>query len=169
VERAGGEPTSSPPDDAIATHGSPVWRARADFLFMAQIEDADGSGITHEQLWGRQVGSHRFQVCCIPYFLYAVALGDTVETDDDLLLRRVVKRRGRWVFRARIEHSDAAAHERVHGDLRKLGALTEWRTSRIAAIDAKGPKAAQRVADYLQREADRGALIYETGQQPDQG
>jgi hypothetical protein len=34
-----------------------------------------------EQLWARQVGDRRFEICCIPFFVYDMALGDVVETD----------------------------------------------------------------------------------------
>jgi hypothetical protein len=42
-------------------------------------------------LWARQVGDRRFEICCIPFFLYDVALGDVVETDENYSLVRVVR------------------------------------------------------------------------------
>jgi hypothetical protein len=45
-----------------------------------------GTKVTTEQLWARQVGDRHFELCCIPYFVYDLALGDVVEIDADYRL-----------------------------------------------------------------------------------
>lgn len=61
----------------FALHREPVWRERANYIINAPIGD---SAHTHtEQLWVRQdMASRLYEICCIPFFLYDVALGDLV-------------------------------------------------------------------------------------------
>jgi hypothetical protein len=54
-----------------AQHLAPVWRERADFILGAIVED----GIS-EQLWARKVDDLQFEVCCIPFWVYNISLGD---------------------------------------------------------------------------------------------
>ncbi len=48
---------------------------------------------------GTSAGETEFTICCIPFFVYDIALGDTVGTDDSSTVRKVVKRSGRHVAR----------------------------------------------------------------------
>src|SRR5947209_2116831 len=61
-----------------AVHSEPVWRDRSNFIIAAEV--LGGGDTRTEQLWARQVDEHRFEVCCIPFFVYDVALGDVVVT-----------------------------------------------------------------------------------------
>lgn len=80
-----------------AVHQEPVWRDRSNFVIAAAVP---GGGDTEtEQLWGRQIDERRFEICCIPFFVYDLALGDVVETDGDYIVERVVEPSGRYVFR----------------------------------------------------------------------
>src|SRR5947199_5228528 len=85
-------PDSAPKD---ATHSEPVWRERADFIIGARLPEHGRS----EQLWAKKLSKNRYEICCIPFFLYDLALGDIVETNDDHDLVGVVQRSGRFVFR----------------------------------------------------------------------
>ena len=77
-------------------HQDPVWRERSNFITAAPIPD--GGDIETEQLWARK-DDDGLEICCIPFFVYDLALGDVVETDDDYLVRQVVRQSGRFVFR----------------------------------------------------------------------
>ncbi len=76
-------------------HSEPVWRDRSNFIIGAPLAE---EGRT-EQLWARQVGDRRFEICCIPFFVDDAALGDVVETDATFDLMRAVEPSGRYVFR----------------------------------------------------------------------
>ena len=52
------------------------------------------AGVTTEQLWARRVDDEHHEICCIPFFVYDLALGDTVEVDADHLVTRVVEPSG---------------------------------------------------------------------------
>jgi hypothetical protein len=77
--------------ERFSTHKEPVWRGRANFIINAKLPE-DGR---FEQLWVRKVAEDAFELCCIPFFLYDVALGDVVQTRESggrkYMLARVVK------------------------------------------------------------------------------
>ena len=74
------------------THSEPIWRDQANYLLMAEI---DGD---LEQLWVRKITETTFMICCVPLFIYNVALGDIVEAVDNQVTR-VVEPSGRYVLR----------------------------------------------------------------------
>jgi hypothetical protein len=83
------------PKRVNAVHEGPVWRDRANFIVGAPLSEEGRA----EQLWARQLGGERFEICCIPFFVYDLALGDVVETDAAQNIVRVVEPSGRFVFR----------------------------------------------------------------------
>ncbi len=115
-----------------------------------------------EQLWGRQVAPYRFELCCIPFFTFDMALGDVVETNEDFVVRSVVEPSGRFVFRVWF---GATAHPRdeIVSQLEELGALLEWSSVNLLAVDARDEAHAQEIADFLVVAEQRGELMYETG------
>ncbi|MCP9488986.1 MAG: DUF4265 domain-containing protein [Solirubrobacteraceae bacterium MAG38_C4-C5] len=141
-----------------AVHSEPVWRDRANFIIAAQLPEEGRS----EQLWARQAGDQRFEVCCIPFFLYDVALGDVVETDADYDMVRVIAPAGRCVFRVWLGES-LRPREEIAQELRDLGALLEWSSANLLAADAADELHAQVIADFLAEQEGSGHLIFETG------
>jgi hypothetical protein len=141
-----------------AVHDAPVWRDRASFVLGAPLREEGRA----EQLWARQVTDWRFEICCIPFFVYDIALGDIVETDAQYDVVRVVERSGRFVFR--VWFGDAF-HPRqgVADELAELGALLEWSSTNLLAIDARDEAHARMVADFLAQQENLGVLRFETG------
>ncbi|HWK27651.1 MAG TPA: DUF4265 domain-containing protein [Solirubrobacter sp.] len=153
--------------DDFVVHATPVHRERADFIINADIAE-DGSPRRFEQLWARRIADTRFELCCIPFFLYDVALGDEVQTAPahgrEYMLARVVRPSGRFVFRAWFGSSTVpGAREELTGVLSGLGRAFEWHSENLLAIDAPDEASAQALADLLAAREDTGALVYETG------
>ncbi len=148
--------------ERFSLHREPVWRDRANFIINADLEEPGRV----EQLWVRQLGPTQFEVCCIPFFLYDVALGDVVATapsgSDEFRLKSVMRPSGRYVFRAYFEGQRHQFGPEVADALRRVGALMEWSSEQLVAIDIEGEQA-QVVADILQAYAEAGRLVYETG------
>lgn len=71
-----------------AVHREPMWRERSNFIIATAIDSAN-TDISTEQLWARKVDDRHFELCCIPFFAYDLALGDVVETDSDFLVQGV--------------------------------------------------------------------------------
>lgn len=153
-------------DDNIFVHLSPVWRDKADFVIQGIVED-DSPSEEREQLWARQVSEDRFEICCIPFFAYDLALGDIVETglegDVRYVVQRVVQPSGHYTFRVYFkDRSRPTLRGEVLDEMERLGCLVEWSSEDMLAIDAP-PDIAQTVADFLYERHLLGYLEYETG------
>lgn len=143
-----------------AVHQDPVWRSRSNFIIAAPIDG--GRDFKTEQLWARKDDEGRFELCCIPFFVYDLALGDVVETDSEYLVRRVVRPSGRFVFRVWFGDSFHPRDE-VADELKALGSLIEWSSRNLLAVDAADEGHAQLVADFLAEREKAGQLVYEAG------
>jgi Domain of unknown function (DUF4265) len=149
----------------FVVHQDPVWRERSNFVINAELPEKDRPR-RFEQLYARRVGDDRFEVCCIPFALYDVALGDIVVTapkgDRKYVVREVVNPSGRYVFRVWFGESFHPRDE-VAQELKALGSLTEWSSRNLLAVDAVDLEHAQMVADFLAESEKAGRLVYETG------
>jgi hypothetical protein len=149
--------------DAAAQHDTPVWRERADFIVGAPLDEPG----KWEQLWARQLGPNRFELCCIPFMTYGLALGDVVETETrdghDHLVSRVVEPSGR--FAMRVWFLDTSVADEVAERLTAAGCLLEWRGhwSRLVAVDAADEATTHTVAEALRPYEEAEQLNYETG------
>jgi hypothetical protein len=148
--------------DNVRVHSSPVWRDRANYLFMAPVE-ADTDEVVWEQIWGEQAGQRTLVVCCIPFFVYDIALGDKVEIDDDQIFRRVVLDAGHWTFRVWFGRQTEATRDALVRGIESLGPIVEWYSENLLALSVPERAAAQELADYLQVCQDEGLLVYENG------
>lgn len=61
--------------EQFSTHADPVCRERANFIINAPLPEAG----RFEQLWTKKDWKSQFEIGCIPFFHYELALGDTVE------------------------------------------------------------------------------------------
>ena len=151
-------------DDQFITHPEPVWRERSNFIIAAELDDAGQR--KYEQLFVRQISKNRFEVCCIPFVLYHVALGDIVETHAkngrQYVVNKVVESSGRYVFRVWLGDS-TFPREELAEQLKALGALLEWHTYNLLAVDATDQGHAQQIADFLAEGEREGHYVYETG------
>jgi hypothetical protein len=141
-----------------ATHPEPVWRDRADFIIGVRLSEDDAT----EQLWAKRLKSNLFEICCIPFFAYDIALGDVVETNVDHDVTRVVQRSERVVFRVWFGDSFHPRQD-LANELVGMGALLEWSSANLLAVDVSEPSRAQAVADFLAQREDEGKLTYENG------
>jgi len=149
-------------DRDFVVHCNPVWRGRADFVIRADIEVQD-SPRRFEQLWAQQLEEERFEICCIPFFVYDLALGDEVETDSKYLIRTVLRASGRSTFRVwfgQSRHSED--REAVVDSLRGPGCELESYSNNLLGV-AIDDERSQDVANVLHEREALGQLTYETG------
>jgi len=154
-----GPVTAGPVREAV--HQDPVWRDRANFIIAAELTGTS-SDVKTEQLWARRVDTHQFEICCIPFFVYDLALGDIVETDDAYLVRRVVEPSGRFVFRVWFGESFHPRDE-IAAQLVELGAVIEWSSPNLLGVDAADEELARMISGWLLEREEQGQLVYETG------
>jgi uncharacterized protein DUF4265 len=149
----------------FVVHQNPLWRERANFIINAELAETDRPR-RFEQLQTRQLADHRFELCCIPFFVFDLALGDVVATSprDGLkyVLEKVVKPSGRYVFRVWFGQPFEPRDE-IASELEALGSLIEWSSRNLLAVDAADGEHAQSVADFLMEREKAGHLVYETG------
>ncbi len=140
------------------THDSPAWRHKSDALVQALLEEENNS----EQIWCRELGDDKFEVCCIPFYLYDVALGDIILAPN-YHFQRVLEPSGHYVFRVLLEEKQYGWRESIMAELNKFEALFEWYSAGLMSIDAPNLKQADAIATWLMECQQRGLLHYETG------
>lgn len=156
-------PETMTDSEVFRIHTEPVWRDRSNFIINAELRDRRR---WFEQLFARRVSDRNFEVCCIPFFLYDVALGDLVSTSAEGArmydMDTVVRPSGRWVFRAWFGES-SQPQDQIVDELKALGSLMERHGRNLLAIDAADEERARIVAQFLAERESVGQLIYETG------
>jgi hypothetical protein len=149
--------------EAAVQHETPVWRDRADFIIGAPLDEPG----KWEQLWARRVAPNRFELCCIPFMTYGLALGDVVETEakdgHDHFVTREAERSGRFAMRVWL--LDTSVADQVADRLTGVGALLERRAkwSRLLAVDAADEAMTYAIGDVLRPYEEAGQLSFETG------
>jgi len=153
----------SAPTEKFSVHDKPIWRERANFVVNAALPEQG----RYEQLLCRQVSDDAFEVCCIPFFLCDVALGDLVQTapqaEREYVLAGVLRRSGRYVFRVYFAGPMLVHRESVVKRLTTMGSLLEWSSANLLAVDARDATHAREIATYLTEKECQGHLAYETG------
>ena len=149
----------------IATHENPVWRTKADFVIQASLARF-GMPERWEQLWARRVNETTFEICCIPFFTYGIALGDTVTTetgrDFEYVVQRVVAKGGHKTARVAVVDPSAASrlHDEIHSKLEGSFAH-EWYALGYVAIDVASADQESAITSLFIEYAKRGEVSYE--------
>lgn len=151
------------------THPTQVWPERTNFIIGARVPSDDDSDVQRwEQLWARQISDNRFEICCIPFFVYNIALGDEVETGPELgkqyMIQRVTKPSGHYTYR--VWFGDTAhppARQELVDAVTRLGCLCEWSSEDLLAIDAASDNEANILAQVLIERQQLGHLLFESG------
>lgn len=148
--------------DSVAVHPTPIWRERADCVFAAHQGAKDGRN-DWEQLWGQEVAPQRLIVCCIPFFVYDIALGDEVEVDAHFVFQRIVNKSKQLTFRIWFGGQEAAMRQAAVNEIEALNPLVEWSSENLLALSVPEEQA-QSLADLLAKFEKDGRLEYEAGQ-----
>jgi len=121
------------PDDVFHAHAHPVWRDRSDFIVNVALPEHHH----YEQLWVRQIGKDRFELCCIPLFAADKSQGDIVRTESrderDFMVAEVVRPSGWWTFRVWLGNSTEAIAS-VANAMGTHGALSEPGSEHLLAV-----------------------------------
>jgi hypothetical protein len=151
----------------IITHDFPVWREKANFIIAVRLHDDVPNAVDWEQIWSTQVEENVFEVCCIPFFAYNIALGDLVTTSRQgsrkYAIEKVVEQSGHKTYRIWFLNMDNWGIA-VHA-IRKLGCLVEkrWERSKLISVDAPTFAVAEQLEAYLKKQEDNQELNYEVG------
>ena len=126
------------------THPYPVWQHLANDTFFAASEGQEGE---FESLPVQRITDTTGMICCIPCFLYRVALGDVVEVTGRIA-GQVVQPGGRRVFRVLIDEDDYVARSAIREMLEMANGLSEWGSARLLAIDAPTTRLAAQYEEH---------------------
>jgi hypothetical protein len=155
--------------EKIATHEFPVWRDKADFIIASRL-DADlgiEDLLAWEQLWARKVSSSSFELCCIPFFTYGLALGDVVETSNletrDYVVSKVINPSGRKTFR--VFFQSIIRWNEIVDEITSRGFTVEprWQGSKLIAIDADVGTDCGLLTNYLKELENANEINWENG------
>ncbi|WP_206308864.1 DUF4265 domain-containing protein [Streptomyces sp. A1136] len=145
------------------SHEAPVWRDEKSLMAMLDLAPFDLQGM-REQLWLRQVGVEgNYEVCCIPFYAYGLALGDVVQKNESGNIDRLIRKSGRRALRILfaeprpLSDSRSALRRAVH----IAGLLSEWNGDRHVAIDVPNLSAMQPIFDCVQGEIQGGTAFWE--------
>jgi hypothetical protein len=151
----------------VVTHESPAWRERANFIIAARLdEDANKEGLVWEQLWARELGENIFEICCIPFFSYGLALGDIVETRPYDAKRYVVssrlKTKGHFTLRVWFQNQ---IEESLLESISSSGFAVErrYKTGRLVSIDAPSSEKRKELEQMLESQAISEGFFWENG------
>lgn len=126
----------------VVVHKQPVWRARATTVFHMLAGVSNGRS-RWEQLWWRRTSRGRFTLCCIPFVIDDLALGDEVETNACHIVRRIARRSGQVTFRVRIDRHDPGVRDQVIKASETFEPLAEWSAPNLLALSVHESRARQ--------------------------
>ncbi|HEX6076331.1 MAG TPA: DUF4265 domain-containing protein [Micromonosporaceae bacterium] len=121
-------------------HESPVGRSNQNHIAMVDLSPFGFRNLM-EQLWLTPLGEKKYQVSCIPFRVYGMALNDIVELDSTARhVKSVVGRSGHRAFRVffapALSGTDLpAVVARVEAAVTEAGLKFEWSGNRHIAID----------------------------------
>jgi hypothetical protein len=149
----------------IATHDEPAWRSRSDYIIFANLSEWSLDG--WEQLWANRTGDD-FIICCIPFFTYGIALGDTVcvgpSEGRDYVITNVRNKSGHRVARLWLKNATAYAREEVEKLLHDETPLCEHSSLNLLAIDVPdNSTVAARLCSRLEALARTHSIALEYG------
>lgn len=155
--------------EKIATHDFPVWRDKADFIIASRLGEELGIDdlLDWEQLWARKLNSDRFEICCIPFFIYGLALGDIVKTKPfgsrTYVVSEILGHSGRKTFR--VFFQSLFRWNEIIDEITSLGCNVEvrWEKSKLIAIDAAAEIDCNLIRAYLNNLEKQNDIRWETG------
>lgn len=150
-------------DDYVAVHEHPVWKDRSDFIIRVFLEEKEGHN-DWEQLWAKNLGQNRFMICCIPFFVYNLSLGDEVIVDNDYNVSEVVHHSGNTTFRVWFGNSRIENIGReIYSGLENMEAILEWSSENLLAVSIDNQLKTKLVSDYLMQHQEKNGIMYEAG------
>jgi Domain of unknown function (DUF4265) len=151
-------------ESKIASHDEPAARGRANYVVRLGLT-ADGMPGHYEQVWTRTDDGQKHEVCCIPFFVYGLSLGDVIRTIAPDGAYRVESKGGHRTIRVAFpDEADAhTRHEDLHGALARIGVLTEFRghARGYCAVDIVDQVQADAVTAVLGPLGEAGTVMWE--------
>ncbi|MFK0106415.1 DUF4265 domain-containing protein [Streptomyces sp. NPDC091217] len=136
------------------SHEEPAWRGSGHYMAMVDLAVFDLPGM-REQIWLRETGvAGEYEVCCIPFYAYGMALGDVVGKSAADMIGQSIRKSGRRALRVLFTAPRPLNDSRsaLRAALDSVGLLSEWNGDRQVAIDVPDMTVIQPVVDAIQAE-----------------
>ena len=146
----------------IATHNSPAWGPRSNFIIRADLS-SDGMPGRLEQLWVRKIEPTVFEICCIPFFTYGLALGDKVQSSSDYTIQNITEKGGHKTLRIAVANQEKQdyLHQVLHDWVESTGLLYEWYAPGYLAVDLPPDVHGREELSALDQWSEIGAISIE--------
>lgn len=149
-------------------HEWPVGRAASNYLAMVDLASY-GFADAMEQVWLTSLAGGQYQVSCIPFRIYGLALNDVVALDlEGKMIVRVLARSGHRVYRALLAPTLSYLElDRMRNSI--ICAVTdddlksEWSGDRHVAIDVPPGRGVGNVSSVIDRAAAIDKASWEWG------
>lgn len=155
-------------ENETITHDFPAWRDQADFVLAARLNEPDmPAKYKWEQIWARQLEDNLFEVCCIPFFTYGLALGDFVSVatleGKEYVINGLEKSGGQKTYR--LWFLDISNWGSIIDEIRGFGCLAEvrWEKSKLISASAPSLETSSLLESYLNDLTSKEEITWEHG------
>ncbi|MFF0163254.1 DUF4265 domain-containing protein [Streptomyces sp. NPDC005263] len=119
-----------------------------------------------ERMWVRPLADGKFEICCIPFRVYGMALGDVVRLHEGRWVENVVASSGRLVFRVffaepRPPVTGGDSREALREAISVGGFIAEWSGDRHVAVDIPEGVDPSRLFSSVEQEVESGSAFWE--------
>lgn len=149
---------SNSESDFIATHVHPAWRDKANYIFQCRIESKNDRN-EWEQMWGTVIGDNTFMVCCIPFFVYGLSLGDIIKIDENRNFD-IVEKSMNTTIRIWTADVDVEKKSSFITKVLQLSDDAEMHSTDLIAVSVDNNRVTE-MLDFLKFETGKSDVIYE--------
>jgi hypothetical protein len=149
-------------NNQIIVHDFPAWREHSNFIIAAKLVEPDSPNEWRwEQIWARKIDENLFEICCIPFFTYGLALGDLINTKPSngrqYVINEIVEKSGHITYR--IWFLNTGNWNGIIDDITNLGCIVEvrWEKSKLIAVDAPNFEIKEKLELYLTELESKGS------------
>ncbi len=149
-------------------HDAPAKAAEHNYIARVDLEPF-GFPALFEQVWLGDLGDGTYEVRCIPFRVYGLALEDVVTiSPDESLVTSVVRSSGRRVLRVLVAPSLEKARISIIGNTlnaitKATGLLSEWSGDRHIAIDIPQGVEVDALINLVRGYVEQGEAFWEWG------
>jgi hypothetical protein len=146
-------------------HEDPAGRAATNYIARVDLAPFGLDGQI-EQLWLMALNDGNYEVACIPFSAYGLALGDTVLLNDDDYVSEVVKtswhRTLRLLFVPGLPRvALRQGSEAIQAEVAMAGLRSEWNGDRFVAVDVPPSTEPTRLFAVMKAAVDAGHAFWE--------
>jgi hypothetical protein len=149
----------------FVVHEQPVGRASTNYIARTDLAPFDLDGQV-EQLWLKAVNDSSYEVACIPFFAYGIALGDVVVLNADDYVIEVVRnsshRALRLLFTPDLSPADLQkATDEIKTEIMAADLLSEWNGARFVAVDVPPDAEPSKLFAVMEAAVNAGHAFWE--------